>query len=126
MAPNNFNNTMITASFIQSLACAVLNPGLRSILVFDAPYAGLTSLATLLSQMLECTTGEAVKQIQLGALEQDDDLWGSLALRLEKNQSSTIVQVPGPLTAIDNSTSLVVISYLTRISLAVARACVML
>lgn len=62
------------------LASAALTPGLRSILVFDAPYSELQQMAGLLAELLRVATGQRVKQYLLAAFESDDDVWGSLDL----------------------------------------------
>ena len=69
------NTTLMT-----SLSCAALNPGLRSILVLDAPYPGLQHLADILAQLLQAISDLPVKQHQFGTLTTDDDVWGSLYL----------------------------------------------
>lgn len=67
-------------ALIKSLACTALSPGLRSILVFDAPYSGLQHLAAMLEQLLGVTAGLPVQPYQLGPFETDDAVWGSVAL----------------------------------------------
>src|SRR5947209_19883186 len=79
MFHRNFDVTL-TNTFIKGLACAAINPDLRSILVFNAPYTEFNTTTSILSQMLECATGQTVEQVSLGVTELDDDLWGSLAM----------------------------------------------
>ena len=69
------NKTLIT-----SLACAATSPGLRSMLVVDAPYAGLQQIADLLEKLLQGTTRRRIVQHKLGTFEIDEDVWGSLEL----------------------------------------------
>ncbi len=70
------SNTTLMTSF----ACAALNPGLRSILMLDAPPAGLQSLANILAGLLRAATDQTVRQYQLPPFESDDAVWGSLYL----------------------------------------------
>lgn len=69
------NTTLITG-----LAAAALNPGLRSILMLDAPYSGLQQVAAFLAELLRTVTGRQVKLYHLGPFESDDDVWGGLDL----------------------------------------------
>lgn len=112
--------------FTQALACAAIYPDLRSVLVFDAPYAGLITTANLFAHMLESATDQKVKQVTLGVSEQDDDLWGGLVLNL--NQKESILRLQGLLTETQAETQLrlIIIPNLTTLSLAAVRACVML
>lgn len=64
-------------TFMMSLACATLHPGLRSILILDAPSTGIQQMADILAQVLRAITNRHVKQYQLGAFESDDDVWDS-------------------------------------------------
>ena len=69
------NSTLMT-----SLTCATLNPGLRNILVLDAPHAGLQQLANILTELLQAISDQPVRQYQLSAFESDDDVWGRLSI----------------------------------------------
>ncbi len=122
----------LNQTFIRSLACAAVNPGLRSILVLDTPYTELQSTASILTQMLECTTGNKVEQVHLRVSELDDDLWGSLFID-HGSDSQPIVWHRGILANPPNNLQngeqplrLVIIPDLAKLSLAAARACVML
>lgn len=75
MANLTSNTTLMTC-----LACAALDPGLRSILILDMGPDDLPQLAALLAELLSATGEQEVKQYQLGAFESDDDVWGSLYL----------------------------------------------
>lgn len=66
---------------MRGLACAALNPGLQSILVFDPAIAPLQGAAQNLTWMLKQVTGCQVVPVQLGVVETEEDLWGGLALR---------------------------------------------
>lgn len=72
--------TDLRERFIRGLACAALSPGLRSILVFDAPPEALQAAAATLGQMLATVSEREIKTIRLGSSETDDDLWGTLTL----------------------------------------------
>jgi magnesium chelatase subunit D len=112
--------------FFLGLACAAVAPSLRSILIFDVPYQGLESAASILAQMFQAA-GQEVQQVHLGASDLDDDLWGSLEVR-ELRGRSPVIWHRGLLaeTWNDPIIRLAIIPDLNRVSLAVARACVML
>ena len=122
----------LTQTFIRSLACAAVNPGLRSILVLDTPYTELQSTASILTQMLECTTGNKVEQVHLRVSELDDDLWGSLFIDHGSNgqpivwRRGILANPPNNLQNGEQPLRLVIIPDLAKLSLAAARACVML
>lgn len=113
--------------FMQGLACAALHPGLRSILVFHTAYPVLKSSADILTQLLVCTTEQRVEQVWVGGTELDDDLWGNFTFAPE-GTDSILAWRPGSLAAPreDTQLTLVVIPDLTRLSLAAARAGLML
>ena len=111
---------------IRGLACAALNPDLRSILVFDGTIASLQSAADRLALMLEQVTGCNVVSARLGAIETEEDLWGSLALSGENADKSVEWRRGVLASGRDRELRLVVIPDLTRLSLAAARACVTL
>ena len=125
---------------LTSLACAVLQPGLRSILVFDAPYNGLQQMANALAQMAR-VAGQSVLCAQLGTTEQDDDLWGQFSLPHSSSPTTNSVLNPSspeetneqrilarPLLFSSqnniNTIPLIVIPDLNSLSLAAMRACV--
>jgi magnesium chelatase subunit D len=125
---------------MRGLACAALHPGLRSILVFDASVATLQVMAGLLAQMIAADTGgeivslpksksgtkHKIVTVQLGTVETEEELWGSLTLGQEV-ASRSVVWRSGLLAAgRDWETRIVMIPDLTRLSLAASRACVML
>ncbi len=125
---------------MRGLACATLHPGLRSLLVFDASPATLEAMAGLLAQMVRTVSGgeivapsepklgadHRIVTVQLGAVETEEELWGSLTLGQEV-AARTVVWRSGLLSAgRDQETRIVVIPDLTRLSLAASRACVML
>jgi magnesium chelatase subunit D len=112
---------------IQGLACATLQPGLRSILVFDTSPANLRSAAAQWAEMLSVTTGQAaVKPIYLGPIDAEETLWGNLALTQTVDTPKFAWKaglLGGP---DDDALRLIVIPDLTRLSLAAARACIAL
>ena len=65
---------------VQGLACAAIQPGLRSALVFDSSPATLQTAADLWTEMLSVTTGELVKRVDLGPMDTEETLWGNLTL----------------------------------------------
>ena len=119
--------------FTRGLACAALQPGLRSILVFDAKPPTLQAAAQTWSEMLTAVTDKCVEIVTLASTVTDDDLWGSLTLYGEdlsqtENHDLTITWQSGLLGKSQDSETLrmVVIPDLTCLSLAAARACVVL
>ncbi len=125
---------------MRGLTCAALHPGLRSVLVFDASPITLQTMAGLLAQMVRAVSGGKIVApsepklgtdhriviVQLGAVETEEELWGSLTLGHEV-ADRTVVWRSGLLTAgRGRETRIVVIPDLTRLSLAASRACVML
>ncbi len=114
---------------IKSLACAALNPGLRSILIFDAPDLALQQLADILAQMLAIATGQVVESHLLSASAQDDDLWGGLLLPALKKDSPPATKPIFKLFSQERNASkiqLITVPDLAKLDLAAARACVML
>jgi magnesium chelatase subunit D len=106
----------------RGLVAAALNPGLRSILIFDATIATLNAAAADLKLMLEQVMNDNIKIVQLGVVQTEEDLWGQLLLK-----DRQIAWQPGSLASgRGQELRLVVIPDLTRLSLAVARACVTL
>ena len=117
----------LTDPFTRSLACAAISPGLRSILVFDTSPQALRLAAQTTVQMLEIVTGYRVVSVTLGTFEAEDELWGSLGLCSESERQPFPWNL-GLLAAGQNDSALrlVVIPDLTKLSLAAARACVVL
>ena len=111
---------------LRGLACAALNPGLRSILVFDAAIATLQFAAQNLTWMLKQVTGYQVVTVQLGVVETEEDLWGGLALPRGDADGSFEWQQGLLAGGWGQELRLVVIPDLTRLSLPAARACVAL
>ena len=114
---------------MRGLACAALHSGLRSVLVFDASPTTLETMAGLLAQMVvaveDISPKPRVAIAQLGAVETEEELWGSLTLGQEKT-AQTLVWQPGLLSAGQgNEIRIVVIPDVSRLSLAASRACVM-
>jgi magnesium chelatase subunit D len=103
-----------------------LHPGLRSILAFDLPSIGLELIANRLTVMVKTATGQAeVPRVTLGATQSEDELWGMHTLNAVPKGLEVSWQ-PGMLCPDPDATrfKLVLIPDLTRLSLAVARACV--
>lgn len=113
--------------FTRSLACAAISPDLRSILVFDTTPDALRLATQTTAQMLRVVTGNLVDLIILGTFEGEDDLWGRFRLNSESSENLLQWEL-GLLAAGQNNSQmrLVVIPDLTKLSLAAARACVVL
>src|SRR5436190_1788105 len=103
----------------KALVCAVLQPALRSLLIFDTPFAGLQQVAQQMVEMA-AQTGQQLKPIILSTTERDDDLWGECILpnSLDNIEARTQLFLPQ-----HNSeeTLLLVIPDLSELSLAAAR-----
>ena len=113
---------------MRGLACAALQPGLRSVLVFDADPKVVRAYAQVLAQMLGVTESTP-KVVQLSAVDSEDDLWGQLSIAPTADaEGTTVVWQAGLLGSEDRSDELglLVIPDLTQLSLAGARACVSL
>jgi magnesium chelatase subunit D len=114
------------APLMQGLACAALQPGLRSVLVFDASPTALRTAAAQWAEMLSVTTARSVKTVYLGPIDSEETLWGNLA-PAPTGDTSSFTWKPGLLGGPeDTALRLVVIPDLTRLSLAAARACIAL
>ena len=111
---------------LRGLACAALNPGLGSILVFDTAIATLQFAVQNLTWMLKQVTGYQVVPVQLGVVETEEDLWGGLALPRGDANGSLEWQQGLLAGGRGQELRLVVIPDLTRLSLPAARACVAL
>lgn len=111
---------------MRGLACAALNSGLRSVLVFDGTIATLQSAAHTLAQMLEVVTDCRVVPVQLGVVETEENLWGGLALSKETTAFPFEWQRGVLASGREQELRLVIIPDLTKLSLATARACIAL
>src|SRR5712691_1941373 len=105
------------------LACAALDPGLRSILVFDAPYTRLREIEELLAQMLTCLTGPGIVRRTLAASARDDDLWGYTSLPDNEN-GAEMISVPHLFSRQQNENNLLLITIpnLAALDLVTARS----
>jgi magnesium chelatase subunit D len=109
-------------------------------LVFDASPATLQVMAGLLAQMNAAVTGgeivslpesksgtkHQIVTVQIGSVETEEELWGSLTLGQEVASRSVVWRAGLLAAGRDQETRIVVIPDLTRLSLAASRACVML
>ncbi len=125
ITPNQINTS---STLLLGLACAVLNPALRTILVYNAPWYGLQQIADSL-QILAESSGQQIQRSQLGSAEHDDDLWGSLTVPTITGTQQTHAKwnrarLFSP-ERIAEVTQLILIPDLTAVSQAVARACIM-
>src|SRR5258707_660403 len=108
-------------ALLKSLACAALSPGLRSVLVFDAPPVGLQHLAVVLEQFLRITTKLPVQAYQLGPFESDDEVWGSIELPGKVSLHRLFSPGRGA-----SELQLLTLADLAGLSQAAARTCIML
>lgn len=111
-------------SFTRSLACAAITLGLRSILLFDSSLEVLQLAAQITADMLEVVVGYPVKTVYLNSFESEENLWGSWQLGTQ-SEKQALEWKPGLLTN-DSQLCLAIIPDLTKLSLAAARACVVL
>ena len=112
----------VASPLIQGLACAALQPGLRSVLVFDSSPQALRSAANVLTEILKVTSEGAVEQVTLGQTDSEETLWGTLVLK-SSALGESFDWKPGLLGA---GLKVVVIPDLTRLNLVAARACIAL
>ena len=131
--------------FVRSLACAAITPGLQNILLFDSSPKVLRLAAQTTAEMLKEVTGDSVIKVILATFEAEDDLWGSLGLSgdsqeqpfqwkpgllVGENKTKQLKTQTKPTFNIDISNRpqvrLVVIPDLTKLSIAAARACVVM
>ncbi|BAZ18136.1 Mg-chelatase subunit ChlI-like protein [Calothrix sp. NIES-4071] len=110
--------------FTQCLACAAITPGLQNVLLFDTSPETLRISGLVIAQMLEVVTANPVTKVTLSTFETEEDLWGSLGISNE-SQESSFNWKPG-LLANDSQLRLVIIPDLTKLSLAAVRACVVM
>lgn len=112
---------------VRGLACAALDPGLRSILVFDIAPAELQRVSRRLSLMLSLTTGHPASEVTLSSNSTDDELWG-IEPADGRQLSFLGISRRGLLSPLDDdrAVQVVVVHDLARLSLAAARACLML
>jgi magnesium chelatase subunit D len=108
---------------ITSIACLVLQPSLRSLLILDASFTALEQVA---QQMLEIANaaGQTLRPVLLRSAE-DDDLWGERILPGATDELETHLQIFSP-PHDTNETLLLIIPDLSALSLAAARASIML
>ncbi len=106
------------------IACEVLQPALRSLLLFDVPFAGLQQAA---QQTIEIAAqvGQKLRPIIVGSTEYDDDLWGERILPGNHGKMEAHAQIFLPPKDSDE-TLLLIIPDLSMLSLAVARTSIML
>ncbi|MEN3281415.1 MAG: magnesium chelatase subunit [Solirubrobacteraceae bacterium] len=109
------------------LACAALEPALRSVLCFDHDADQLTGVAATLASALHAVGEGDVQQFVLSSGADEESLWMRLSLRGDRD-GLQLRLVPGPLGPQENESAivLVVVHDLARLSLPAARACVML
>jgi magnesium chelatase subunit D len=111
------------STLFTTLACVALNPGLRSILIFDAPYAGLQQVASLLEPLLGVVSEHPVRRYQLDANMSDDDTWGSLWLPGQGNKGKPLLFSPQRNAS---ELQLITIADLAQLNLSASRTCLML
>jgi magnesium chelatase subunit D len=111
------------SSLFTTLACVALNPGLRSILIFDAPAPGLQQVAALLEPLLEVVSEHPVHRYQLDANMNDDDTWGNLWLPGQGNKGKPLLFSPQRNAS---ELQLITITDLAQLNLNASRTCLML
>src|SRR5579883_1599684 len=111
-----------TSPLTISIACALLQPSLHSLLIFDASFEGLQQIA---QQMVALATaaGQKLRPVVMSATD-DDDLWGTLMLPDRDGKLETRTQLFAPPSTDD--IPLIIIPDLAALSLASARACIQL
>lgn len=108
---------------VLTLCAAVLSPGLRSLLVFDATSEKLREVTQAANEILRATSNRPVVNVTLQSRETDDDLFGSFTPH-SANKESLCWQLG--LIGDDGNPRVVLIPDLTQLSLIAARAGIML
>ncbi len=121
------NEQTLTTSSMQPLhiclAIALVQPALRSVLVFDAPFSGLEQIAQQMVAMAAATGQQLTPQVIRAA--DDDDLWGEQRLPDNQGTMQTHAQLFSPPQP-GQPTPLLIIPDLSTLNLAAARTCIML
>jgi len=108
------------------LACAALEPGIRSILVFTSSPQVLNSIALRTAAMISAVSGRDTPVVTLTYTDSDDRLWGSHLPRRGRT-GLRLRWWPGPLMqAGRNRPRVVLMNDLTNVSLPLTRACIAL
>lgn len=112
---------------ISALCAAVLTPGLRSILIFDANPRELRRIARTAAEILRVSQGQPINTLTLGSSETDDDLWGSF-MPHGGGKGAPLFWQPGLLLdgQEEDKNRVALIPDLAQLSLTAARACVSL
>lgn len=110
-----------------ALLAAAINPGLRSILLFDTDLSVLGAVANALERLLSLADGRPVVRRFLGAALYEDDLWVRPDLSAEDGRLSITRQFGALAAGVDGAClPLVVVPDLAELSLAAARGAVTL
>lgn len=104
------------------IACSVLQPSLRSLLIFDAPFIRLEQIARQMVA-LAAEAGQKLRPVIMSAMN-DDDLWGVRIFPGRDGRLATHAQLFS--LSLDDEIPLIIIPDLATLSLASARACIML
>src|SRR5262249_42340205 len=108
------------------LACAALEPGLRSILVFTSSPHLLSLIARRAAALISAVSGRQTPVVTLTYSDSDDRLWGSY-LPARGPTDLRLRWRPGPLMqGGKNRPRVVLINDLTNIALPLARGCIAL
>jgi magnesium chelatase subunit D len=105
------------------LASTLLQPALRSMLIFDAPFSGLEQIAQQMV-MLAAASGQQLTPHVIRSAN-DDDLWGEYRLPDSQGTIQTQAQVFSP-PQHAQATPLLIIPDLSTLNLTAARTCIML
>src|ERR1019366_5331399 len=105
------------------IACSLLQPPLRSLLIFDAPFSRLQQIAQQIVA-LAAQTGQKLRPVIINATD-DDDLWGTRIFPGPDGLLETHAQIFSPSQNTD-AIPLLILPDLAALSLAAARACIML
>ncbi|WP_427164259.1 magnesium chelatase [Streptomyces sp. C1-1] len=111
---------------LQVLACSALGPGLDGVLLFDLEPEMVAPVTDAFARLLTLRNGRPVRRTMLGSVTGDDELWLRPRLRHE-DVGLNFSLAPGPLVDSGTETStLVVVPDLVRLSLPGMRAAVQL
>jgi magnesium chelatase subunit D len=118
---------MLSDDWLRCLACAAIEPGLRSVLLLEVSPEDYHTSASALEKFLKASTARPAERVTLNSVDTDDDLW--MNLRLEDRRGGTVL-IPkyGRLSPQPGAKTMkfVCIPDLARLSLAAQRACIAL
>lgn len=124
-APADGHQVGTRQRLLQVLACSALGPGLDGVLLFGLEPEMMASVTDAFAGILQLHERRPVRRTTLGSVTGDDELWLRPTLRHDRNGVNFSL-APGPLVDTPDSTTVVVVPDLARLSLPGMRAAVQL